>query len=124
MLSTLSLNNASSELSLLESAGATFFATLDAGDLSADRTLTLPNVTGTIATIDGGQTFTSGVWNGTAVGAQYGGTGVNGASAANGSLLIGNGSGYSLATLTQGTGITVTNGIRHYHGGFYLGNRH
>ena len=54
-------------------------ATLDAGDLSADRTLTLPDVTGTIATIDGGQTFTSGTWQGTAVGAQYGGTGVNGA---------------------------------------------
>ena len=39
-----------------------------------------------------------------------GGTGVNGSSAANGTLLIGNGSGYSLATLTQGSGITVTNG--------------
>ena len=39
-----------------------------------------------------------------------GGTGVNGSAAANGSLLIGNGSGYSLTTLTQGAGITVTNG--------------
>ncbi len=39
-----------------------------------------------------------------------GGTGVNGSAAANGSLLIGNGTGYTLATLTQGTGITVTNG--------------
>ena len=39
-----------------------------------------------------------------------GGTGVDGSTAANGSLLIGNGSGYSLATLTQGAGITVTNG--------------
>jgi hypothetical protein len=41
--------------------------------------------------------------------AQYGGTGLNGSSAANGSLPIGNGSGYSLATLTAGSGITVTN---------------
>jgi hypothetical protein len=39
-----------------------------------------------------------------------GGTGVSGASASNGQLLIGNGTGYSLAAITQGTGITVTNG--------------
>ncbi|HCN05225.1 MAG TPA: hypothetical protein DIS79_06355 [Bacteroidetes bacterium] len=39
-----------------------------------------------------------------------GGTGVDGSAAANGSLLIGNGSGYTLATLTAGTGISVTNG--------------
>lgn len=39
-----------------------------------------------------------------------GGTGVNGSTAANGTLLIGNGTGYTLATLTQGTGITITNG--------------
>ena len=39
-----------------------------------------------------------------------GGTGVDGSAASNGTLLIGNGSGYALATLTQGSGITVTNG--------------
>lgn len=39
-----------------------------------------------------------------------GGTGVNGSGASNGQLLIGNGSGYALATLTQGAGITITNG--------------
>ena len=39
-----------------------------------------------------------------------GGTGVNGASAANGQLLIGNGTGFSLQTLTAGTAITITNG--------------
>ena len=38
-----------------------------------------------------------------------GGTGLT-ATPANGQLLIGNGSGYSLATLTQGTGVTITNG--------------
>jgi hypothetical protein len=51
----------------------------------------------------------AGGWQGTAVAAQYGGTGVNGATAANGQLLIGNGAGYSLANLTQGSGITITN---------------
>lgn len=44
------------------------------------------------------------------LGVTYGGTGVNGSAAANGSLLIGNGTGYTLATLTQGTGMTITNG--------------
>ena len=39
----------------------------------------------------------------------YGGTGIDGASAANGSLLIGNGSGYTLSTLTAGTNIVVGN---------------
>ena len=86
-------------------------------------------------------TLTSGTWNATAIGAQYGGTGddtsgttgvpylstgnwqyeaqlsasrggtgVNGSTASNGQLLIGNGSGYSLATLTAGNGISITNG--------------
>lgn len=39
-----------------------------------------------------------------------GGTGLDGSAAANGSLLIGNGSGYSLGTLATGTGIEVVNG--------------
>jgi hypothetical protein len=39
---------------------------------------------------------------------QQGGTGLDSSAAANGALLIGNGSGFSLATLTQGTNITIT----------------
>ena len=39
-----------------------------------------------------------------------GGTGVNGSSASNGQLLIGNGSGFALNTLTAGSGITITPG--------------
>ncbi len=46
----------------------------------------------------------------TILGANRGGTGIDGSSAANGSLLIGNGTGYTAATLTAGTGINVTNG--------------
>ena len=39
---------------------------LSAADATTiDKTLTLPNVTGTLATVDGGQTFTSAIWNGT-----------------------------------------------------------
>jgi formylglycine-generating enzyme required for sulfatase activity len=38
-----------------------------------------------------------------------GGTGVNASTAANGQLLIGNGTGFTLATLTAGTGVTINN---------------
>jgi hypothetical protein len=41
--------------------------------------------------------------------AQYGGTGLDGSAALNGQLLIGNGTGFTLSTITQGSGITVTN---------------
>ncbi len=39
-----------------------------------------------------------------------GGTGIDGSSAANGKVLIGNGTGYSLANITAGNGISITNG--------------
>lgn len=55
-------------------------------------------------------TIATGVWQGTIVGVTYGGTGINGSSAANGTLLIGNGTGYTLATLTASTGVSITNG--------------
>ncbi len=87
-----------------------FEITLSVANPTADRTITLPDATGTVALLNAGQTFTSALWNGTVVGAQYGGTGINGAAAAAGTVLIGNGSGYTLATMTQGTGITITNG--------------
>ncbi len=55
-------------------------------------------------------TIGTGVWHGTAIAAQYGGTGLDGHTAANGTLLIGNGSGYTLATVTAGANIQITNG--------------
>ncbi|MBT6401812.1 MerR family transcriptional regulator, partial [candidate division WWE3 bacterium] len=42
------LNSASSELRILESSGATFVGSIDVGDLTADRTYTFPDVTGTV----------------------------------------------------------------------------
>lgn len=48
------------------------------------------------------------VWNGGTIGVGYGGTGVTAAPSA-GQLLIGNGTGYSLATLAGGTGLLVSN---------------
>jgi hypothetical protein len=53
-------------------------------------------------------TVTTGTWNAGVIGAAYGGTGVAGP-VGNGELLIGNGSGYTLATLTAGTGISIGN---------------
>src|SRR5690606_29659075 len=41
---------------------------------------------------------------------ENGGTGLDSSGAANGELLIGNGTGFNLATLTPGTGISITNG--------------
>ena len=51
----------------------------------------------------------AGTWNGSTIGIGYGGTGVT-STPTNGQLLIGNGTGYSLATITAGSGISVTNG--------------
>ncbi|HIO87673.1 TPA: helix-turn-helix domain-containing protein, partial [Candidatus Saccharibacteria bacterium] len=82
----------------------------------ATRTVSLPDSSGTLLTtgnltdITSTGTIGSGAWQGSVVDSQYGGTGINGASAANGSLLIGNGSGYSLATLSAGSGVQITNG--------------
>ena len=53
-------------------------------------------------------TIGTGVWNGTAITHAYGGTGLT-AAPSNGQLAIGNGSGYTLATLTAGSNITITN---------------
>ena len=53
-------------------------------------------------------TYSSGTWNGSTIGTAYGGTGVT-STPGNGQLLIGNGFGYSLANLTAGSNITITN---------------
>ncbi len=73
------------------------------------------DITGTLQTasqtnITGLGTITTGTWNATIIGTAYGGTGLDSSSAGNGNLLIGNGSGFTLATLTGGTALTVTDG--------------
>lgn len=72
------------------------------------------NLYGTLQTasqtnITGVGTLTAGTWNASIIGVAYGGTGLDGSAAANGTLLIGNGSGYTLTTLTEGEGIDITN---------------
>lgn len=64
-------------------------------------------VTGSSLTSVG--TIGTGTWQGTTIARAYGGTGLT-AAPSNGELLIGNGSGYALSTLTAGSNITITEG--------------
>lgn len=54
-------------------------------------------------------TLTTGTWSASTIAANKGGTGLT-AAPSNGELLIGNGSGYALSTLTAGSNITITEG--------------
>lgn len=124
-------SNASSGLNILSNTPAntvTFQTLSDGGALSSSSGLDVAtskdySVNGTSvlnATTLGSSVVTSsltavgtiatGVWQGTAVGVAYGGTGQT--SYTNGQLLIGNTTGNTLAkaTLTAGSGITITNG--------------
>ncbi|CAB4122380.1 hypothetical protein UFOVP35_10 [uncultured Caudovirales phage] len=71
-------------------------------------TLPLARLSGSYTGITGVGTLAAGTWNGTAISSAYGGTGLT-ATPANGQLAIGNGSGYSLANLTAGTNVTISN---------------
>ena len=89
--------------------------TITAGSLSGITSLTATNVSSSNVAITGGNV--SGVTitasNISALSAPLpvgsGGTGVNAATASNGQLLIGNGTGFTLSTLTAGSNITITN---------------
>jgi hypothetical protein len=86
-------------------------ATTDTTNAANITSGTLPSgrLSGTYNGITGVDTLTSGIWNATTIGVAYGGTGLT-STPSNGNLLIGNGIGYSLAGLTAGSGISITNG--------------
>jgi hypothetical protein len=73
-------------------------------------TIASARISGSYTGITGVGTLTAGTWNATTIGVAYGGTGQT--SFTNGQLLIGNTTGNTLtkATLTAGTGVTITNG--------------
>lgn len=73
---TVIFSNSTSKLSWRGSVN-NFVKTFDGSAATASRIYSLPDVAGTVALIDGGQTFTSAVWNGTIVTGTYGGTGIN-----------------------------------------------
>ena len=124
-------SNASSGLNILSNNGAntvTFLTLSDGGALSSSSGLDV--ATGTSYSVNATEvlsattlgsgvvnssltsvgTIATGVWEGTAVGTAYGGTGQT--TYTDGQLLIGNSTGNTLAkaTITAGTGISVTNG--------------
>ncbi|MEI9966631.1 MAG: hypothetical protein WDN67_03265 [Candidatus Moraniibacteriota bacterium] len=88
--------------------------TLSLANLSTARAWTLPNASGTLALLDGGQTFTSATWNGSTITVPYGGTGAT--TLTSNGVLYGNGTGVIQATtagtsaqllLADGSGIPV-----------------
>lgn len=85
-------------------------ATTDTTNAANITSGTLPTgrISGSYTGITGVGTLTAGTWNATTIGTAYGGTGLT-ATPTNGQLAIGNGSGYSLSTLTAGTNVTISN---------------
>lgn len=81
--------------------------TTNASNISSG-TLNSARLTGSYTGITGVGTLTAGTWNATTIGIGYGGTG-NTATPTNGQLLIGNGSGYTLNTLSAGTNVSISN---------------
>lgn len=85
------------------------------GSITNGVGVTATTLTGTLATasqpnITGVGTITTGVWNGTAIDAAHGGTGISTPILA-GEVLIGNAiSGFTPAFLSQGSGIGITSG--------------
>lgn len=81
--------------------------TTNASNISSG-TLGTSRLSGSYTGITGVGTLAAGTWNGTTIGVGYGGTGLT-ATPSNGQLAIGNGTGYTLATLTAGTNVSISN---------------
>lgn len=115
----LQLNNAASELKILESAGGTFYGILDAGNLSADRTITIPDASGEICLNTGNCTAAgtaggdlSGTYPNATV-ARINGVTLGSTTASAGRILVGDGSQWvsvamsSDATLASSGALTI-----------------
>ena len=97
-----------------DSSGTCTLKGIDALDATTEATIesaidSLGSLTSasSLATIG---TVTTGTWNATTISRQYGGTGINTNTLSNGQLLIGSASGFAKATITQGSGIGISNG--------------
>lgn len=105
-----SVTNTSIAIAAGAVSGLAASATTDTTNASniTSGTLGTARLSGSYTGISGVGTLTAGTWNANAIGVAYGGTGLT-ATPTNGQLPIGNGSGYTLATLTAGTNVTITN---------------
>ena len=97
-----------------DSGGSCSLKGIDSIDATTEATIegaidTLGNLTSasSLATVG---TVTTGSWQANIINRTYGGTGINTSTISNGQLLIGSSSGFSLATISAGNGISVTNG--------------
>jgi hypothetical protein len=105
---TISVTNNTNEILLGTTNIGTF--TLAGGALTGARTWTLPDISGIVALTNGGQTFTSGVWNGSIVGTTFGGTGIDTHLTAAGSILSTTGTGTWAAATAAATGTVLMMG--------------
>lgn len=97
----------SDDLRLAYDTGSIWSAlTVDAAHISTG-TIATARLAGSYTGITGLGTVTAGTWNATTIGIAYGGTGVT-TTPTNGQLLIGNGTGYTVASLTAGSNVTIT----------------
>lgn len=105
-----SVTNTSIAIAAGAVSGLAASATTDTTNATNITSGTLPaaRLSGSYTGITGVGTLTAGTWNANAIGVAYGGTGLTATPTA-GQLPIGNGAGYTLATLTAGTNVTITN---------------
>tara|TARA_R110000868_G_scaffold139555_3_gene354514 strand:- start:450 stop:3467 length:3018 start_codon:yes stop_codon:yes gene_type:complete len=105
-----SVTNTSIAIAAGAVSGLAASATTDTTNATNITSGTLPTgrISGSYTGITGVGTLTAGTWNAGTIGVAYGGTGLT-ATPSNGQLPIGNGTGYTLATLSAGTNVSISN---------------